>query len=295
MACSPSAISIISPLVSFLDDDICTDKIHESIVTMNNEKFKIVIDLLCDQKNIDEKDLTYSLYKIGYYDNIFKHHLDSIPEENNLYLNELTASDQFLLLNIISPMSLMDCILKHANKRYIFLPLSMNVLSKDAGHMTCLAVDVSKKHLYLIDPNGSSSYFNNMFNEMLKNNLKKEKNIPDEIKLDELLDDSIYFDVSMLVDDLFVGYCKELEKCGFKYTFIPSSKWNSKQYHINKSVNNAIIKNGHCLITSVMIAQYMNLTNSEPSEVYELFAQLTDDELLNFINGYTMWIYKMLF
>jgi hypothetical protein len=149
----------------------------------------------------------------------------------------------------------------------------MHAESKDQSHQTCLAIDILNKTAYLVDPNGSSSYFNTIF---------------------EKISHDLYIDINSYVDKLLECYFSELNKIGIKIEFIPGSKWNKNKICINRNFDKSLIGSGHCVITTIMLGHYLLTTNLNPSDVYNKFKYISDDNLLILINSYMFGIYELM-
>jgi hypothetical protein len=169
--------------------------------------------------------------------------------------------------------------------RYAFLPVSFNIESKKAGHMACIVVDTKNMKFYLYDPNGKSSYFNNIFAEAAKRNIDPHFDASD-----------LYFDGHILIDTLMSGYISDInDKFGVKYEYVPSKVWNPLGKVLNPPFSKGtVIGSGHCVITTILFLHYLHITGGNIKETFERLGSLNNEELVYLINGYSYWVYQLL-
>jgi hypothetical protein len=149
----------------------------------------------------------------------------------------------------------------------------MQADSKKNSHQTCLTIDILNNKAYLIDPNGTTSYFNAIFSK---------------------ISHEFHMDINPFVDKLLKDYFVELNKIGINIEFVPSSVWNKNRICINKYFNMSIFGSGHCVITTIMLGHCLTTHKLSPSELFEKFRYSTNEELLTVINSYMSGIYQLL-
>jgi hypothetical protein len=132
----------------------------------------------------------------------------------------------------------------------------MSTESLETSHHTSLIIDLIHHKIYLADPNGKTTFFNKLYK----------------------------IDISNKIDLLLQYYFTQFNIFGFDYEFVPSHIWNPQYICINKFFDNSIIGSGH----------YLHITQEYINNIYNLFFELSDDEILYIINSYMNGIYKIL-
>lgn len=319
-------IAKINPLIPFIKDEKVYDKkITMSLCTMTSTDLEKLISMLCNQKSFFD-DINFSMYKINILTDEFDKHVDFYNKNKSRDSYSIQYNDQHLLLNIMSIESLTDYMISIKN-RYIFLPLSLFSVNLGAGHQTCLIIDKKKKESYLYDPNGKTTFFDNIFLIQFKTHISKNNDsLHYQQKFDEELFDiisenknmsedekKIFFDNMHLdnndsksldlsfdgetkINKLLEGYFNELNlKTGIDIKFIEQKKWNQKQYLLNKSFGKqTVLKDGHCVITTLLFIHYLFLVEDDIKNVIEILGTLNHNELAYVINGYGTGISDLL-
>jgi len=139
---------------------------------------------------------------------------------------------------------------------------------ENTAHQTMLCIDTLNKKAYLLDPNGSSTYF--------------DDKIP---KKDHHLFEPI-------IESMLCYYFKEISKLGDNITFINRSKWNLTKINVNISVD-TISSTGNCVVTSLMIAHYMNVAHCEPYDGFFMISKIEKTKMCRCIDGYTKFLSDM--
>jgi hypothetical protein len=294
MSISDASISLIDPLLNFIEDGLCDQKILDKIKKLRYDEFEQIINILCDQVSIHKFKPKYSLYKIDIVSHKFEHLLNIDTQLHSSEYHTTIQSDMnSLVLHTLSPESFILYTTDNFNKkkRYIYIPMCFSINDLKHGHQTSLIVDTFDFKVYLYDPNGQSNYFNNIHAlKYLKDlGVNFDKNNQD----DQRLLHSMYFDGTELVDKLLCGYFKIIsDMIGVKYTYIPQDLWNPFNKTLNPKFNNSLIDSGHCVITTILILHYLHISQSDVTTIYTAFTNLSEDDLLYIINGYTLGIYN---
>lgn len=251
---------------------ICSHDVYYYLATMDYSQFTTYINLITDQK-YPKNNPEYYIYTYDCNTNKIRQTHEVITEYSDLYHSrmEYEVLLERFKLRFISP-KILKAYLCETNNQWSCFPLVLKIDTKDISHQICVAFDNINKKVYLIDPNGTITYFN------------EEKNDND---------DELYFIREKNAEILIVGYLQELSKIGLNYEYIPINVWNNERYIINRNIENSVIGNGHCVATMLIIIHIIANIKANLTILYELFYELYDEELLCLINDYTVCIYKM--
>lgn len=182
------------------------------------------------------------------------------------YHTVIDSTDESMILNALSPRYLFDFLMKNVNNNYVFLTLNYGCNIMDSSHQTALCFDTVNKKVFMIDPNGKSDFFDNVFN----------------------------IQTNKYVEILLSNYISLLSEYGLDYEFLGADVCNPKKYAINKRFNNEIIGHGHCVITTLILVHLINGLNINPSELYLIMESLDEEELIFIIKGYSLAVYYLL-
>lgn len=292
MACTDVFVSVIDPLIPFLDSPdigICDTNIKKHLSTLDRKEFDIMMSMITGQKSMVNTNSYFSIYKINIHNKQFAHVLDVHDNSGDEHQTTIQCDDNHLVLHIFSPESIIFCI-SDIKSRYVFFPVSLSSEIKKKAHQTSVIIDTSDNNFYLYDPNGKSSYFNDMFVEVIKKNAE-DSNIETKIDLSDF-----YFDGHELVNILMDGYVNDINgKFGTKYKFVKSSVWNPTNKVINPTFDkNVIIGSGHCVIMTILFLHYLHITSEDIKETFEKLGNLKSEELIYLINAYGFWVYQTL-
>jgi hypothetical protein len=228
---------------------------------------------------IRTKYINYVIYKqqISMNDNKFAYHdfevctfITKLINTNNhdTYHFILNVDGTYFVLNAINPQTLALMIDENKNNRYLFLSFNYGADAIGSGHQAVIMIDIIEKHVYFIDPNGHSSYFDKIFG----------------IKLS--------FQIEQLVRQYFENFNSFF---GHNYTYQFIHKWNPNHMCINKIFNeNYEMGSGHCVILSIILSHIISVTKCLPIEGYKLLKSVSDDELLFIAKEYTVRLYKII-
>ena len=222
------------------------------------------LELLNGQSNV--KKIEYSIYKQSYNDldfNLVTMIFDNIDKTS--FHTTFDISDKHILFNCLTPYCLSKYINQNSKLRYVYIPLTYACDIKDSGHIAFIMFDNKDKKVYLLDPNGSPGYFNNILD----------------------------VNISFYIENMISKYINELKKFNMEYKYIYSENWNNNKNIINKSFENDFIGSGHCVAFSLMISHLMTRFEIEPSELYKILSNLSDDEKLYLFKQYTLGLFNI--
>ena len=253
-----SAFISLSNKTEYSKDDKST------ISKMSYRQFQKILTLINDQKPIHDRE--YALYKLNYTNFDFEMVSVVLNNEPNEFHTTFDTTDTHLILNTLSPQYLINYLLDNQKSRYIILPLNYGSNLSESGHIAPLIFDNQNKKVYMLDPNGKSTFFNSVLD----------------------------FDTNVYVECMLIKYLNQLSDLGLKYTFMCSKTWNQKNICINKNFKNSPIGSGHCVILTLMLAHLLITNKCHPSIIYDMFKHLTDDEVLFLIKEYSLGIHNLL-
>jgi len=268
-----------TPLFASYDIGICDEKIMKYMSMINKNERNHIFSTLLGQYPIEKIKPEYAIYKINIFNEKFSHYLTLYDESSNESDFTIQYDEYHLLLNIISP----DCFLQYINKinkRFVFISLSFSVESQTSGHQTGIIVDKKIMKIYLYDPNGRSTFFDNIFYKNAKKN--------------NYISKDLHFDGHKLIDRLMKSYVEKLNDFDADFEYVPSKIWNPNNKVINKYVNNSIFGNGHCVITTFMFQHYLQLVDTNMMSAFDKLSNLSEDETFNVINNYSFCVFQIL-
>jgi hypothetical protein len=245
--------------------DICDDEILKMIKTCSCNEFSKIHNFITTQPSYFNNATTYSIYKIDIFTNIPSHCLD-LNKKSKIKLH---SNNAYIYFTIISPMSILDYINENynLNSRYIFIPVRLEPIFGKKGHRSQIIFDIDNYQVYFADPNGRTEKFDNMG---CKNS---EKSIE-------------------LIMEYYIEQINVLSKN--KFHFVKRKKWNPKSSSLNYNYDNTIIGSGHCVIITLLIANYLSNTQSDISKLFKIFENLNDEHNIHIINSYSSSIYELL-
>lgn len=257
--------NIVSSITDLAIDNEFSDKHKHFIERMPYKQFDNVFQMITNQKPI--KNIAYSIYKMDYETMDFEfvaYDLSDIDTDNT-YHTVIDISDKHLLLNTLTPACLAEYINDNENNETLFLTFNYYCSAKKEAHQSCIHINTKSKKIYLIDPNGSPDYFNNIFD----------------------------IDLSFLVEKMLHNYFLELNMLNynFKYEFIGS--WNNKRLAINTNFKETYIGSGHCVVLTFILAHVISILKCHPLDAYIMLKELSEEELLYIIKDYTSAIFNL--
>lgn len=319
----------LNQITSVLQNNICCgiyeEYMKEIISHCPFSKYEQMFNFLVDQKNVKIVDPTYSMYKASLFTGQASHHINIQAKIGNSYYTTIQADDKFLFLNCLSVESLMeflfvnseDCTQTKTSRRYVYIPVIFSSEVNEVGHHAMIIFDVIEKLVYFADPNGTTSFYDNIFyvharkqktvgavavGAVAVNTTQDEQivhgaNILDnhnQSNLNYAMKD-MYINTEPIVENMFKLYIDDFNNAtGSTYSFVPRHKWNPRSFTVNKSYKDAVIGSGHCVALSTMIANYCHNKKSLPIEIYELLSKLSQFEIIELINSYSLGLYNVL-
>lgn len=266
---------------------LCTQPMLDAISRINPNIFLKMLELFTNQKEV-HKDADFCLYQSNILSYETKHHIDISCDIKNMFNTTIQSDGINILLHTLSIQSMINFILDNNDgRKYLFLPLTFEHEKKSSGHMSAIIIDLEMHMFYLFDPNGRTTYFNNIYTTLG-------------------LGDGI-IDTNLYIDMLFIKYVSDFNICaknilGFEFDYVSSCTWNPScatfdmnisYKHINRTIEKSEIGSGHCVILTVMLCHYFAVTRKSVANGYNDFAVLSDDQLLSIINSYTIYCFDL--
>ena len=256
----------LAGISSFSNGKLLPDqKKYVSTISYNN--FEKVLEMINNQETI--KYPIFSIYKQHFNnggDNILEFIDDIKNPQNDTPPFTVDVTDNCLVMNTIS-LKCMSTYIKHNIKeKYLFFCLVYGCELKESTHQGIIMVNNDDKKIYLIDPNGSPTYFNDIFN----------------------------FQVNYEIENMVENYFAQLKFFDLNYEYVHIGKWNPFNIVLNKRFKENEIGSGHCVVVSFTIIHLIATLDYEPHKIYEVLKDLSDDELLYMIREYSSGIYNIL-
>ena len=278
-------IEITNKIMGFIGDGLCDSYVHNKLSTVTFDWYEKILNLITSQKSVKSIDPSYSLYKVNIFTETADHHIDMISNIGNMFYTTIQADDKFIFLHCLHIDSLIAFLAENfnSNNKYVFIPVVFGSEVNKIGHFSMLVFDIMTNKVYFADPNGKTHFFDDI---MIKHCII-------DIDFFSEYTNDMYINCEQLIEKIFIFYINQLNsKFDTKYTFISRTTWNPNKYHLNKSISTSQIGNGHCVITSTLIANYLSTTNSDIKELYIKFDNMTENEILQLINSYSVGIYE---
>jgi hypothetical protein len=169
-----------------------------------------------------------------------------------------------------------------------------------AGHMNALLFDHRTGAVYLIDPNGTSSFFQADLDKahiLVSDDSEEDDDDDDDDEFEQLPDaHSHHTSASQkLVEGILRDYCKYLsQNGGGQWTYVPQEDWNPYGLCVNQNIAASQVGNGYCVVTTLMLLHVLELTQQTPDLVVRKFASLSPDQLLSLIVSYNAGLARTL-
>ena len=303
---SKELVDFSEKLSSCMGTGICDKNVHNKIAASGFKKYEKIFNFLTGQLPVNSIDPTYSMYKVSLFTGQASHHIDISASIGNMYYTTIQADDKFLFLNCLSLESLMTFLIENSketntldilastvidDKTYIFIPVVFGSEVNTVGHFGLLTFNIVTREVFFIDPNGKSGFFDNIFYVMSgKCDYGNEPWMKQYSYSDEM-----YIDTENLVENMIELYITNLNTTfGTNYKFVKRAKWNAKGYTINKNYDASLIGSGHCVCTGTLIANYLHITKDTPSSVFEKLSKMSQSEIIELINSYSIGMYSLL-
>jgi hypothetical protein len=263
---SAELFDVITPLVPWMDEGICDVSIHKELARLKYPKLDSIISFLMDQtpllpifSHIDFctwailTDLSSGPFQAV---SSFTRNLNEFP-----IVIQKSNDSNIIFLEMISQTSLNYWLSLNSKSRYLAIPVSLDPEYKEkysAGHACTLIFDNVQSQVYFFDPNGVTTFFG--------------------------------WENEILVDELFYQY---FETFG-SYKYVGRNVYNPAKLCLNRQFAGSSIENsGNCMITSILFAHYLCVTQLDIAQGIEIIGSLTDSDLLTVINGYSVGICRM--
>lgn len=269
------ALNIVTDIIGkFMSDNIeLSDQILFSIKRIKASVFEKMITMITNQSDSNNLEQAYTLYKIDRKKKEFSHHIDITGNIGDAYHTTLQADRDFIFLHTLNSINIALYLDLASKQRYTYLPSVYGSEIHRTGHQSVIIFDKVKKEVILFDPNGRSTFF-------------------DDVEIRFGGKDRI--DSSILIDMIMAGFVDRFNNdTGLKYRYIPSSIWNPKKLIINRRFEKSIIGSGFCVITTILYVHLLALTEFDISVAYEMIASLSDDEMLYIISSYVSGMYEI--
>lgn len=255
-------LAFIKNHLDFEEEDVSFEQIKFALSRLDISNYGYILNELIKQPYITNP--IYSIYTqdLHYeesHGDDFNFITDHVPNVS-IFPMSLDITNTKISMDALEILTVMKFI-ESCDNKYVILPIIYNCDLKKSGHIGCVVIDKEYRLVYLVDPNGKPSYFDNV----LKLNVCN--------KIEDML--SKYFEMIDIV-------------------FIPSSEWNPNNIVINKHFQNQCIGSGHCSILTIMISHLLFETNETPQKIFEVLGGLNNDELLFIIKSYSIYIYQLL-
>lgn len=251
-------------ITSFSENGDYTEKERNIVKKLNYKKFEKILQILNNQTSITNTE--YAIYKMAYNNLKFEFVTQMQGYNEREYHTVIDSTDSHLILNILTPECLANFILDNDKKKYIFLTLNYGSNIHDAGHQSIIFINNSIKKIYMIDPNGRSTYFDSIFNEL----------------------------TNPYVEMMLSRYFSELIKFGLEYSYVDTMTWNPDTMIINKTTDNDYVGSGNCVVTALMLIHLISVHNFAPEVAFERLSKLSKEELLYLIKEYSLGIYSLM-
>ena len=212
------------------------------------------------------KNPEYSVFQMDIQSNQLVFISDFLPIKNQKHypINFQINNKSSIVINALSILTLGNY-LSNCKNRYIYLPIDYTCDTKASGHRAILMYDIKLQKVYLLEPNGKPSFFNNVIG-----------NIEMEIEL------------------FFEKYTEQLnELFCMNYKYIKTNIWNINNIVLNNTSNTKLSK-GDCLSISLLMCHLITNLEYDPYQLYKSIKGLSDDEFVTIIRSYSMGIINYL-
>lgn len=276
-------MQISAMLSNCLSDDVCSEKSLEILKRIPYKIYDRILNQITGQESTIKFDPKYSLFKIGIQDEISQCHIESYNMEDKDNYPTIQADDTHILLNIFDIQTVMLMLSNVTDNRYMFLPIVYGSEVNECGHFAFMAFDKFDNKVYFVDPNGRSSFFD----DILIVHAKKDPSEPLKGFYNNM-----YIKSETHVEKLFDQYVNMLNSSfDLSYKFVPRKSWNANKICINKDLGrNNVIGNGHCVMTSTLLINYLHITQVDVYDALRSVGQLSTYELSTLINAYSSGI-----
>lgn len=245
----------------FVCHDIPFDQEYKKKIIKSGQKFmNNLLTKYVNQNPIYPTEQSTFVYDIS--DLTFSVKENILTEKEKPTAIDIVMYDTSFIMMTPSLVDLAETILLSKNN-YLFLYGHYLLNNKSSTHAVMFYFDLHNKKIYLCDPNGFSTYF------------------------DQYIENS-----SEYVDGLLYNFVEQLNKLGFDFKYVPQLEWMNKDHYINRNINiQNTIDSGNCYLNSFLIAYFISVGGLKLDEIYKMFSDLTDHEYAYFMSNLTTFIY----
>lgn len=276
--------ALMESIMPYMGDGICDEDIHETVssVTIKYENLGKILEYITNQKKYIVSE--FSKYTI----NIMKKNIETFVDSEMYAPNFacIVSNGETITLEMPSIDQFIDFIDLNKNNKYIYLPLRFyNRIT--CGHIGAIIIDQKEKTVYLFDPNGKTTYFDDVIALYFEKNMKSEI---DSGQISSDLKKEMYIDSQSMIDDLINKYVDDVNMIYNKnYTYIRSTVWNPHEYCLNKKLPETyVMPSGNCAIITLLMIHLLHSTEKDMYDLFSNLGQLNDNILLEIINGYSV-------
>jgi hypothetical protein len=272
-------------------DNKFTQNVVQQVLKHMNRLFEVLLQQTC----LDGRDAeaSYSIYGVNARSREarLEHKLEiEFSSRNGKHDGVLQAENDGsgqLTLSMMSPFTMHRWLqanetrAEKCGRQPVALPIFFSAMdSKEAGHMTVLFFDVASRIVYLVDPNGRSSFFDSALQVIGADGAELCSHPPEYASRSQYL-----------VDTALRGYVESLNQVSkAPWFFVSQIEWNPDGQAVNRNIAISHIGNGHCVVTSLAIAHYAALCGQTPSSAVARFAALPDARLISLITSYNAYL-----
>lgn len=152
-----------------------------------------------------------------------------------------------------------------SESRYMFFPFNFSCEASKEGHQLTLVIDNHSFKIYLMDPNGTPTYFNSILS----------LNVNDYLEL---------------LIDRWTKVIKE--QVGINYTYVYQREWMPHTCAINRHVD--VLGGGNCVTSTIILCHILSLTGMEFPTCYHQLAYISAAEWGSLLKKYYIWIVPQL-
>lgn len=177
--------------------------------------------------------------------------------------------------------------IKILESRYIYIPLIDSKYGQKTGHMSSVIFDKQKSNIYLFDPNGYISFFDEITMDDETYASMVEAGVEDYELLTRNEDK---------VNTLLYKYVEKFnEDNKTQYKYIPSSSWNPKRLCINSEFRNFSMQTGFCVPATVLFIHLLHITNDDVDNIFNLVGSINKSALFYLYVNYCCGVYGLLY
>jgi hypothetical protein len=274
----------LGKLNEFINKTLCDKSIVDKLQRSTDQDMANILNKLCSQSAIQYIQKEIDVYAIDFEKNKIKNltrkEMRKIKNKTNICMQ---SDRKNLLLHIITPKYMTKLLLEKSDNKYFFIPMTLYDSAKEYSHQVSIIIDKINKKIYLFDPNGHSTYYNNtaiyQYYKCIGQNVPKDK-------VNEK-----YQNNHLIIDKLLAHYFSLVDQ---EYEYISSQTWNKDSICLNMYYDEkSIIGHGHCVAITIMIMHLLFLQNISLEEAIKILGELSIDNRILIIGGYSKTIYDM--